>query len=107
METRVLLILSLLVLSEADFGLSSSTIPQRSLREIVNKRRQLNYLKGLLQDLDDKLERMEKRSCLINIPGTDCDYRDITGIGKDHGIWMDKMAPGKKRRFERALQYLL
>ncbi|XP_054723260.1 uncharacterized protein LOC129233231, partial [Uloborus diversus] len=83
------------------------TIPQRSLREIVNKRRQLSYIKNILQDLDSKLEKLEKRSCAINLPGMDCDYGDVTGTGKDQDFWLSRMAPGKKRRYRRSLQYLL
>ncbi|GFT74949.1 uncharacterized protein NPIL_476591, partial [Nephila pilipes] len=75
----------------------SPTIPQRSLREIVNKRRQLSYIKSLLQDLDDKLEKLEKRSCLINMPGLNCDFNQMVGTGKDLGVWSSLAAPGRKR----------
>ncbi|CAL1272513.1 unnamed protein product [Larinioides sclopetarius] len=146
MDTNVFLILTLVVLAEADFNLPrkrscsfnllgsdcdytpmagmskdhsfrmsldgpgkkrSSTIPQRSLREIVNKRRQLSYIKSLLQDLDDKLEKLEKRSCLINMPGLNCDFNQMVGTGKDLGVWSSLAAPGRKRRFRRSLRNLL
>ncbi|XP_015925613.1 uncharacterized protein [Parasteatoda tepidariorum] len=107
MESSLFLILTLVALTAAEFSYPSPIIPQRSLRDIVNKRRQLNYIKTLLQDLDSKLEKLEKRSCAINLPGMDCDYGDVSGTGKDQDFWLSSMAPGKKRRYRRALHYLL
>ncbi|XP_035222736.1 uncharacterized protein LOC118195518 isoform X1 [Stegodyphus dumicola] len=107
MDSNLILILTLLILAETSFSFPSPMIPQRSLREIVNKRRQLNYIKTLLQDLDDKLEKLEKRSCPINLPGMDCDYGEVSGTGKDAIVWSSSLGPGKKRRYRRALQYLL
>ncbi|KAG8195136.1 hypothetical protein JTE90_013608 [Oedothorax gibbosus] len=105
MENSLVFILSLLVLAEvADLSFSSPIIPQRSLRDIVYKRRQLSYIKNLLQDLDDKLEKLEKRSCAINIPGSDCDYSEISGTGKDQGFWNSRLVPGKRLRYRRNLE---
>ncbi|XP_023234053.1 uncharacterized protein LOC111633673 [Centruroides sculpturatus] len=42
--------------------------------------------------------KLRKRPCFINLPGSDCDNMDIAGLAKDQGHWAGALSPGKKRR---------
>ncbi|CAL1262146.1 unnamed protein product [Larinioides sclopetarius] len=41
-----------------------------------------------------------KRSCILRLPGMDCDYGGVTGNIKDHSFWVGDDSPGKKRSYQ-------
>ncbi|KAF8770479.1 hypothetical protein HNY73_018003 [Argiope bruennichi] len=43
---------------------------------------------------------LSKRSCILRLPGMDCDYGGVTGNAKDHSFWVGDDSPGKKRSYQ-------
>ncbi|XP_023219108.1 uncharacterized protein LOC111621259 isoform X1 [Centruroides sculpturatus] len=71
---------------------------ESSIRDILTKRRYLKYARKVLDDFNNQLDNLHKRSCVLNLPGMDCEYGDISGSGKDQDFWTSGRTPGKKRR---------
>ncbi|PRD34064.1 UNVERIFIED_CONTAM: hypothetical protein NCL1_15753 [Trichonephila clavipes] len=66
-----------------------------------------NIFKHLTNKKIAKYLLHRKRSCLINMPGLNCDFNQMVGTGKDLGVWSSLAAPGRKRRYRRDLRNLL
>ncbi|KFM69182.1 hypothetical protein X975_18249, partial [Stegodyphus mimosarum] len=76
-----------------DYGL------EENVKELVARRKSLEFMKQLVEDIDDQLNRLHKRSCTIQLPGVECVYEDQAKKAKDKEVWLKDDSPGKKRSY--------
>ncbi|XP_067136557.1 uncharacterized protein [Centruroides vittatus] len=78
--------------------LSTHSFDEFNSPQTFGNRGHQQFLRQILQKLDERLQQLGKRPCFINLPGSDCDNMDIAGLAKDQGHWAGALSPGKKRR---------
>ncbi|GFU48988.1 uncharacterized protein NPIL_125981 [Nephila pilipes] len=88
-----ILLLATIIRSQ-DLGL------EENVKELLARRKSLDYVKQLVEDMDNQLNRLHKRSCVLRLPGMDCDYGGLTGNAKDESFWVGDDSPGKKRSYQ-------
>ncbi|XP_022236259.1 uncharacterized protein LOC111083847 [Limulus polyphemus] len=68
------------------------------LKDLLTKKKTLYYIKTLIQDVDNSLESLRKRSCgAFSLPGMNCDLVDLKGISQDQDHWENGMTPGRRQ----------
>ncbi|XP_076329275.1 uncharacterized protein LOC143235213 [Tachypleus tridentatus] len=68
------------------------------LKDLLTKKRKLQYIKSLVQDVDHSLESLRKHSCgLFNLPGMNCDVIDLKDISREQDHWENGMRPGRQQ----------
>ncbi|GIY61450.1 uncharacterized protein CEXT_295961 [Caerostris extrusa] len=73
---------------------------EENVKELLARRKSLDYVRQLVEDMDNQLNRLHKRSCFLRLPGMDCDYGGIPGSNKDQSFWVGDDSPGKKRSYQ-------
>lgn len=71
---------------------------EENIKDLLARRKNMEFMRQLIEDMDNQLTRLHKRSCYLRLPGMDCDYGDIAGNIKDQSMWGHEDSPGKKRR---------
>ncbi|XP_050039440.1 uncharacterized protein [Dermacentor andersoni] len=70
------------------------------IRQIVNRRRGLEIIRDIVDDLHRQLTTLHKRSdCGPGLlPGQDCVVGNVAGSGQDHDFINGDILPGRRRR---------
>ncbi|KAH7968854.1 hypothetical protein HPB52_011940 [Rhipicephalus sanguineus] len=70
------------------------------IRQIVNRRKGLEIIREIVDDLHRQLTTLHKRSeCGPGLlPGQDCNVGNIAGSGQDHDFINGDILPGRRRR---------
>ncbi|KAG0410665.1 hypothetical protein HPB47_012221, partial [Ixodes persulcatus] len=74
-----------------------------SIRQIVNRRKGLEVIRDIVDDLHRQLTTLHKRACGPGLlPGQDCAPGNIAGGGQDHDFITGDVLPGRRRRTKRS-----
>ncbi|XP_076345464.1 uncharacterized protein LOC143244517 [Tachypleus tridentatus] len=72
---------------------------RKFLEEISQKRKTFSYIKSLIDELDNKIVMLKKRTCKMNAGMTHgCDYTEFLKAQQDHEFWANRFSPGRRRR---------
>ncbi|KAK8787097.1 hypothetical protein V5799_023126 [Amblyomma americanum] len=70
-----------------------------SIRQIVNRRKGLEIIREIVDDLHRQLTTLHKRSCHIDAGlNRGCDYKDIMDAVEENKFWKSRDSPGRRRR---------
>ncbi|XP_054169348.1 uncharacterized protein LOC128966523 [Oppia nitens] len=70
-----------------------------NLRGILSKRANIRYLRNVLDALDTKLEKFQKRNCYINAGmNHNCDFKDLISALNARRFWESTHSPGRRKR---------
>uniref|UniRef100_T1JEV7 Uncharacterized protein n=1 Tax=Strigamia maritima TaxID=126957 RepID=T1JEV7_STRMM len=97
MASRVLVVIGALVFIHCVFG---SQLVERQLRELFSRREQLNNLRRLVNEWDQQLSHIQKRTCdsSLNIPGSrdGCEALNAQNNRWDREYLKNLNSPGKR-----------
>nr|XP_037277407.1 uncharacterized protein LOC119170369 [Rhipicephalus microplus]UKD60441.1 calcitonin A splice variant [Rhipicephalus microplus] len=69
------------------------------IRQIVNRRKGLEIIREIVDDLHRQLTTLHKRSCHIDAGlNRGCDYKDIMDAVEENKFWKSRDSPGRRRR---------
>lgn len=69
------------------------------IRQIVNRRKGLEIIRDIVDDLHHQLTTLHKRSCHIDAGlNRGCDYKDIMDAVEENKFWKSRDSPGRRRR---------
>ncbi|XP_029835374.2 uncharacterized protein LOC8042751 isoform X2 [Ixodes scapularis] len=69
------------------------------IRQIVNRRKGLEVIRDIVDDLHRQLTTLHKRSCHIDAGlNRGCDYKDILDAVEENKFWKSRDSPGRRRR---------
>ncbi|XP_064480844.1 uncharacterized protein LOC135394181 isoform X1 [Ornithodoros turicata] len=69
------------------------------IQKITNRRRNLELVREIVDDLHRQLTSLHKRSCHIDAGlNRGCDYKDILDAVEENKFWKSKDSPGRRKR---------
>ncbi|XP_015904287.1 uncharacterized protein [Parasteatoda tepidariorum] len=77
-----------------DYGLEDN------VKELLARRKNLDYVRQLVEDMGNQLNKLHKRACILRIPGVECELGDLIGA---QSYWND--SPGKNRRSQYSCEF--
>ncbi|GFU48990.1 RNase H domain-containing protein [Nephila pilipes] len=93
-----ILLLATIIRSQ-DLGL------EENVKELLARRKSLDYVKQLVEDMDNQLNRLQKRTCYVNAGMSDsCDYKALVKDLNNEVSWSAGETPGKRKRNGEALK---
>ncbi|XP_077559880.1 uncharacterized protein LOC144174833 isoform X1 [Haemaphysalis longicornis] len=88
-----------LVLVCCALGTSNADYTADDIRQIVNRRKGLEIIREIVDDLHRQLTTLHKRSCHIDAGlNRGCDYKDIMDAVEENKFWKSRDSPGRRRR---------
>ncbi|XP_077559882.1 uncharacterized protein LOC144174833 isoform X2 [Haemaphysalis longicornis] len=89
-----------LVLVCCALGTSNADYTADDIRQIVNRRKGLEIIREIVDDLHRQLTTLHKRSECgpVLLPGQDCAVGNTAGSGRDHDFITGDILPGRRRR---------
>ncbi|GBM30168.1 hypothetical protein AVEN_134212-1 [Araneus ventricosus] len=72
---------------------------EENVKDILARRKNLDYVRQLVEDMDNQLNRLQKRTCYVNAGMSDsCDYKTLVKDLNNELTWSAGETPGKRKR---------
>ncbi|XP_029835375.2 uncharacterized protein LOC8042751 isoform X3 [Ixodes scapularis] len=98
-QCKTVALLAFVLVACAFVGVNAD-MTEDSIRQIVNRRKGLEVIRDIVDDLHRQLTTLHKRACGPGLlPGQDCAPGNIAGGGQDHDFIIGDTLPGRRRRF--------
>ncbi|KAG8189530.1 hypothetical protein JTE90_008490 [Oedothorax gibbosus] len=68
-----------------------------NIKELFSKRKNLDMVRQMVEDVDNQLNRLQKRTCFVNAGVSDsCDYKELSSGVNEHNLFNSRDMPGKR-----------